>query len=128
MHDYARVRFGDLSVLVAGCGSIGSRHARNVRALGVRGLDLFDPDAARTAQLTQELGARALDNLDAALERGPDAVLVCTPSASHLPIARRALANGAHVFVEKPLASALDEVPLLLADADASGRTVMVGY
>src|SRR4051794_2624743 len=124
MHDYARVTFDDLSVLVAGCGSIGTRHARNLHALGVRRLSVYDPDPARTERLTNELGADAVDSLDGGLGRGADAVLVCTPSVSHLPTARSALAAGAHVFVEKPLASSLDEIPSFLADAEASGRTV----
>jgi predicted dehydrogenase len=118
----------DLSLLVVGCGSIGTRHARNLHALGVRRLQVYDPDPARTERLTKELHAEASGSLDAALESGPDAVLVCTPSVSHLPIARRALANGAHVFVEKPLASSLEEVQGFVAEAEASGRTVMVGY
>lgn len=120
--------FEDVSALVAGCGSIGSRHARNLRALGVRRLFVYDPDPGRTERLTSELGADAVASLDDALDLGLDAVLVCTPSVSHLPIASQALAAAAHVFVEKPLAAGLDDVAEFIARADASDRTVMVGY
>jgi predicted dehydrogenase len=63
-----------------------------------------------------------------ALERRPDAVLVCTPPATHLSIVDKALDTGAHVFVEKPLSTTLDGVEALLKKVRATGRVVQVGY
>src|SRR5205085_12467357 len=66
--------------------------------------------------------------LDALLgAQPPEIVLVCTPPASHLAIARRALEAGAHVFCEKPLAPSLDGVDDLLARAAARNCIVMMG-
>jgi predicted dehydrogenase len=122
------VPYDNLALLVVGSGSIGSRHARNLRALGVGRLAVYDPDSARTQRLAGELGVEVAGSVEAGLDARPDAVVVCTPSGSHLPVARRALASGAHVFVEKPLAASLAEVPEFVAEAEASGRAVMVGY
>jgi predicted dehydrogenase len=47
---------------------------------------------------------------------------------SHLALATEALDSGAHVFVEKPLAASLGGVSDFVAQAEASGRIVMVGY
>jgi predicted dehydrogenase len=45
----------------------------------------------------------------------PDAVFVCTPTHTHLPVVRECLQRPVHLFVEKPLATTL-------ADAEAVAR------
>lgn len=114
--------------LVVGTGSIGTRHARNLIAMGheVSGWD------ARAEQLN--LARRAAPGLLAAAGLGPglaskpDAVLVCTPPASHVVVARQAVEAGCHVFVEKPVAHLSDEVPALLDTAKRAGRLFAVGF
>lgn len=56
-----------------------------------------------------------------------DAVLILT-GGSHTPVVLDALAAGKHVFVEKPLAFTVREADEIVAAAEASDRTVMVGY
>ena len=46
-----------------------------------------------------------------------DAVSIGTPDHSHFPIAMRAMSEGIHVYVEKPLARTFLEVELLMAAA-----------
>jgi predicted dehydrogenase len=54
-----------------------------------------------------------------------DAVDICTPTSSHLPLAMGALAAGKHVLIEKPLARKSAEAAELLAAASKSDRIVM---
>ena len=114
--------------LVVGTGSIGTRHARNLLAMGheVSGWD------ARAEQLDlvrrTSPGLLAAAGLGAGLASKPDAVLVCTPPASHLAVARQAVEAGCHVFVEKPVAHLSDEVPALLDAAKRAGRLLAVGF
>jgi predicted dehydrogenase len=69
------------------------------------------------------------DDLETALAVfRPEVVFVCTPPSLHVSQTRRAVALGAHVFVEKPLASDVDGVSALLAEAEAAGVRVQVGY
>ncbi len=119
----------DLRVVVVGCGSIGSRHARNLRTLGVGALLLCDLDGPRAARLGDEVGAEATGtDLDAMLATGrADAVVVCTPPVSHLAVAHQAVAAGAHVFCEKPLATDLDGVDALGVEVARHGRVFMMG-
>ena len=116
-------------LIVVGCGSIGSRHARNLRALGVERIALCDLDRARAERLAAEVGgAVAGADLGALLaSERPQGVLVCTPPTSHLAVAGRALGAGAHVFCEKPLAATLDGTEELLALARTRGRFLMMG-
>jgi predicted dehydrogenase len=118
-----------LRFLVVGCGSIGSRHAANLVALGARHLALADLDVERARRLAERVGAAAVGGDLARLlgDVRPHAVFVCTPPSSHLAVAAAALDHGAHVFCEKPLAPDLAGVDALLAKAAARGRHLMMG-
>jgi predicted dehydrogenase len=118
----------DQAVFVIGCGSIGERHIRNLRSLGVTTIGAFDPAPERLAQVASTYGAIPYPDVETGLAAAPDAVLVCTPPHLHLPLACRAVDAGAHVFIEKPIAHRLDGVDGLLHLAAARGRVVCVGY
>ena len=55
-------------------------------------------------------------------------VVIATRSGTHAELARRALARGHHVFVEKPLALNDQELDAVLAAADQSQGHLMVGF
>ncbi|MFN8542683.1 MAG: Gfo/Idh/MocA family oxidoreductase [Candidatus Binatia bacterium] len=115
-------------VAVVGCGSIGSRHARNLRALGVERLALVDLDTARAERLAVELGGAEVAADLAGLGVAPlGAALVCTPPTSHLGVAAQAIALGAHVFCEKPLAADLAGVDALVEQVAHADRIFMMG-
>jgi predicted dehydrogenase len=123
------MRTAELRVLVAGSGSIGRRHLRNLRLLGVRELAACDPDPKRLAPMVAELNVLTFGALEQAIEDfRPDAVLICTPPSFHLEQARQGLAAGAHVFIEKPISHSMEGVKTLLGEARGSGRVLQVGY
>jgi predicted dehydrogenase len=88
----------------------------------------WDADAGRVREAGAIVGVTAAGSLEAALADKLDGALVCTPPASHVELARRALAAGAHLFIEKPVATASADVPPLLDEAARSGRLVAVGF
>lgn len=112
---------------VLGCGSVGRRHARNARGLGVRDLVVYDIDAARATALAAELGAEAAPTLEAVWASRPSVALIATPSFQHLPQALAALQHGCDLFVEKPLGHVTDGIGTLVADARARQRVTLVG-
>ena len=115
-----------LSIAVIGAGYFGRFHALKLaRAPRARLLGLHDADPARAAAIAQEAGCAAL-GLDAAL--AADAVVIATPTRHHAPLALRALAGGAHVFVEKPIAATTAEADAMIAAAEKAGRVLMVGH
>jgi predicted dehydrogenase len=57
-----------------------------------------------------------------------DAVVLATDVPSHAELAQRVLAAGKHCFVEKPLARSVEEASAIVAAAESSGRTLMVGH
>ena len=59
---------------------------------------------------------------------GIDAVAIATPVSTHYEIAHRALQEGKHVLVEKPLASNTDQVQRLMDLARRQNRVLMVDH
>jgi predicted dehydrogenase len=117
-----------MKALVVGCGSIGTRHIENLldhdHVSDVFGLDITTAAAQNAAE---EYDIWTTTNPDAAWDRSPDMVFVCTPPHTHIQLAETSLANDTHVFIEKPLADSLDSVPGFLEQAEDSDQVCMVG-
>ena len=117
----------ELSLLIVGCGSIGKRHARVLSGIGVRDLRACDPIAEQRESLHAQVpSVRMYDAYDAGLNDRPDAVLICTPPAMHIPMAIQALNAGSHVLTEKPLSDTTTGVKDLIALAAKTGKKAMV--
>jgi predicted dehydrogenase len=117
----------NLSVLIVGCGSIGKRHARVLRSLGVADVRTCDPaPEQRQAFSAESPSVRMHESYEAGLSDRPDTVLICTPPGMHIPMARQAIEAGCHVLTEKPLSDTLDGIDELESLAGRSGKKVMV--
>ena len=116
------------SVLIAGCGSIGRRHARVLHDLGIVDIRVCDPSLARIEAITTEIPVHRtyLDYADG-LHDQPDAVLIGTPPELHIPMAIQALDAGLHVFSEKPVSDSLDQIDELGQAIKRSDKVYMVG-
>lgn len=117
----------DLKILLAGCGSIGRRHARILRGLGVEQIFVFDTNDEQVQLLIKELAKIIPINSFEDGLKVADAVFILTPSKLHVPMALQALESGCHVFIEKPLSVTLDGVAELQKLANEMNRKVMVG-
>jgi predicted dehydrogenase len=72
--------------------------------------------------------ARVTEDFDELLAGDVQAVVVATPVPTHYELARRALAAGKHVFVEKPPAMRTDEMEELVALSEERGLVLMPGH
>ena len=103
---------------IIGYGIMGERLLRAAMAhdparIGVAAV--FDPSPAAQARLASDFPGISVAGSAEALIEASDCVYIASPPASHLPLARAALAAGKAVFCEKPLATDL-------ADARAFAR------
>jgi len=55
-----------------------------------------------------------------------DAVVIATPVFTHYPLAKKALENGKHVLIEKPMALNAKEAARIVGAAQKNRRTAMV--
>jgi predicted dehydrogenase len=89
-----------------------------------------DADADRRADARRRCpGARVNDRADEVLtDPALDAVAISTPAATHHSMALAALRAGKHVFVEKPLATTVDEAEGLVEEAAKRHLVLMVDH
>ena len=57
-----------------------------------------------------------------------DAVAIVTPVSTHFDLAKKALENGKHVFVEKPFTATSAQAEELIELADQRGLRIMVDH
>jgi predicted dehydrogenase len=117
-----------VKILIAGLGSIGRRHFRNLIALGEKDLVLY-----RTGKATlpdDELAGFPIEtDFDEALKKHrPQAVIVANPTSLHLKIAIPAAEAGCAILLEKPIAADLACVDDLRQAAVKNGNRILVGF
>ena len=118
-------------VLVAGLGTMGLSHARAYAFNpGFELVGLCTRGAAGRRDLATEFeGVPRFDEFDVALAAlKPDAVAICVYTEHHARMATQALAAGAHVFCEKPLADSMRAAEEVAAAARAARKVLQIGY
>jgi len=117
-----------MKILIAGLGSVGRRHLRNLIALGEKDIILLRSHRATLPD--DELADYPVEtDLQEALNKhDPDAVIVANPTALHLDVAIPAAQAGCHILLEKPIANSLDRVNQLQEAAQKSGSRILVGF
>lgn len=113
--------------LIAGLGSIGSRHLRNLISLGETEIILYRTHKS-TLKLVNYPDFPVETDFSRALDRKPDAVIVSNPTALHLDVAIPAAEAGCHLFLEKPITHSLDRVDTLKTIANQNNIRILVGY
>jgi len=116
-----------MKYLVAGLGSIGRRHLRNLLALGERDI-IFYRSRLSTLPDDELAGFPVETNLGAGLAHRPDAVIVANPTALHLAVAIPAAEAGCHLFLEKPVSHSLERLDDLRTAVRRGGGRVLVGF
>jgi predicted dehydrogenase len=117
-------------VAVIGAGFMGSLHARQVAELpAARLVAVADSDRSRGVSLAERCGTNWFaDYRQALAQTRPDAVIIATPEDDHLDPCLDAFASGAHVLVEKPLASTVAAARQMVSASERSGRLLMVAF
>lgn len=120
---------GDLRVGVIGAGVMGSNHARVLAQLpGVKLTGVADPLAESRSRITGFVDCPTFATVDELLAAGVDAVTIAAPTHLHRDVSLACIAHGAHVLVEKPIATTGAEGREIIDAARKKGVTLMVGH
>ncbi len=116
-----------MKILIIGIGSIGERHLKNLLKLGYKNIVLSDFSNERLDKLKSEYHLPVYADWRLALkEFRPDATFICTSAETHVSLAKAAIQNGSHVFIEKPLSVNLSGIDGLIRLAKRKKKLVMV--
>ncbi|WP_407572040.1 Gfo/Idh/MocA family protein [Deinococcus altitudinis] len=115
-----------LRVGLIGAGVMGRAHARAWAALPGALVAMYVPDeAART--LARQYGLPECERLEDLFGR-VDAVDLCTPTATHLPLTLAAASAGCHVICEKPAALTLEDAVGMRDACEHAGVRLFVAH
>jgi predicted dehydrogenase len=113
---------------VIGVGHLGKIHLnclKNIPAAEVVGF--YDTDEGRAKEVSEQQNVRRFPSV-ADLLSHCDAVVIAAPTTSHHALALQALQMGKHVFLEKPIASTLEESEEIIAYSGQHNLKVQVGH
>ena len=120
-----------VNVAVVGCGYWGPNLIRNFRSLPDCKLKtMCDLNQQRLKHLHQLYPEVEMSSDFDSLLKDPqiDAIAIATAVRFHYPMAKASLLAGKHTFIEKPMASSVEECQELIDLAEKNGLVLMVGH
>lgn len=114
-----------LKVGVLGAGHLGKIHLRLLNQSEKYELVGFhDPDEINAKKVAVEFGYSYFENINALID-AVDVIDIVTPTLSHYECAKKAVAKGKHIFIEKPITNTVEEaehIRELLAQHNIRGQ------
>lgn len=126
-----------LGIAIVGAGAIAGVHMDAYREFGedcrIRAVcDIYEDKAQGLLENRGIEGAKAYKNLEEAVsdlgtgDGGINVVSICLPPSLHCAETVKALRNGCHVLVEKPMACSLEECDQMIEAAQENGKVLSV--
>ncbi|MCK6581005.1 MAG: Gfo/Idh/MocA family oxidoreductase [Anaerolineae bacterium] len=108
-------------------------HAESYAALlqqmpEVEFIGIADDNLERGRHFAEMFGVRLYPDAPALIADAPDAVIVTSENARHLPLVRLAAGAGVHVLCEKPLATTVEDAREIVRLCRAAGVTLMTAF
>ena len=99
---------------VVGAGYLGSYHTEQLSKIkAVEILGVFDVIKEKSELLSKKFNIPIFKNLEKLLV-ACDAISICTPASKHYDIAKIALQNNCHLFIEKPITNDLQSAQKII--------------
>jgi len=117
-----------MKILIIGLGSIGKRHAINLKKLGYHDLIAYRSRLEKI-EFCQKNNITEYFAFDEAINEKPKVVFLTNPTSMHVPMALKILEDTtAHLFIEKPISNSLEGLDKFSELVQEKGITTMVGY
>ena len=112
-----------MKTAIIGSGKVAHYHAHALQSLPESEFTaVYGRDLAKATTFAALYGVKAYDNIEEMIAgAGIQAVIICTPHPAHAAAAIAAARAGAHVLVEKPLASSLEDCDAMIRAARENG-------
>jgi myo-inositol 2-dehydrogenase/D-chiro-inositol 1-dehydrogenase len=119
-----------IGMAILGCGRIGRLHARNLaRHPRVRLATVFDVSGEPAQQTAAELGVRSARSVEEVWDdRNVRAIVIATPTDTHVPLIVAAVKAGKAVFCEKPIDMSLERARACWSEISHDNPIVMIGF
>lgn len=116
-------------IALLGCGRIGRMHAEIIAAHPRATLaGVFDVHSPSSEEVAVRLGVLQYDSPEAAFASDADAVLIATPTATHVDFIKGAVAANKAVLCEKPVDLDLARARQCAQDVKEASAPIMIGF
>jgi predicted dehydrogenase len=123
VHKIRRMKVERVKTGIIGCGKVAHFHAKAFKNLKESAFTaVCSRDINKAKAFAEQYNVKAYSDAEEMIrDSGVEAVSVCTPHPDHARFAVAAANAGAHVLVEKPLASSLEECDAMIKAAKENG-------
>ena len=113
---------------IIGCGKVGHLHAKAlINAYNSDFRAVYSRSVEKGHEYADAYGVNSYTNIEEMIQKEKiDVVVICTPHPLHKSGTLQSLAAGAHVLVEKPLASHLEDCDIMTEAAKNTGKKLGV--
>ena len=117
-----------VKVSLLGVGQIGRNHLRVLSSLkGIELSYIFDTDQKALEKYSERFDVKATNDINVAL-KDIDAVIIATPTNTHLDYFKYCVDKVPFVFIEKPIAETSEQALEIKKLADEFGTHVQIGF
>lgn len=117
-----------MKIGLIGAGHLGKIHLKCIKMIEEYELvGFYDTNPENVALVEKEFGIKHFTSIDELIQ-SVDVVDIVTPTIAHFEPALKAIENGKHVFIEKPVTQTLEEAEILVAKAAEKNVKVQVGH
>ena len=115
-------------VVIIGCGSIGKRHIRNLKTLGVTEIYCLRTRKGFTQDLPTNIQVEEVYSWSDLIKKKPDIAFITNPTSLHIETAKKIIPHIKGLFIEKPLSHNLDGVSNLLKLVEKYKVVTFMGF
>jgi hypothetical protein len=117
-----------MKIGILGVGHLGRIHSKLIKEIEVfEFVGFYDPNEENAAKAMNELGLKRFDSEDELIAQ-VDCLDIVTPTLFHFEAAQKAVKNGKHVFIEKPITHTVEEARILVELVNEGKVKIQVGH
>ena len=114
--------------IIIGCGSIGQRHIRNLRHIGIKTIFALRTRKGHHQDLPSDLGVIELNNWNDVLKEKPEIAIISNPTSLHLETAKKLIPFVKGILIEKPLSNSLKGVDQFVNLVNKNNSVIFMGH
>lgn len=114
--------------VIFGCGSIGQRHIKNLKKIGIKSIIAFRSKKGFHKSLPKSFNIKEFKFWKDVIKKKPDIAIISNPTSLHVKSALRVIPNVKGIFIEKPLSNSLLGVKKLNSLVKKNNVVVFMGH
>ena len=96
-------QFKVASAVIIGCGSIGQRHVRNLKKIGINSIIALRSHKGHYQELPEDIDIIEVNELEEVRSYKPEIAIISNPTSMHIEAVKKIVPYVKGVFIEKPI-------------------------